>query len=125
MLACALSFEKNMILDFNKIEASVLPNFKGGEKALKAQMFFDGKVRIMMGELEQGASIGLHRHETNCEVIYVLSGEGRVLTDEGSEAVSAGEAHYCPMGAAHSLINDRPEPLRFFAVVPEQCLEKE
>jgi len=114
-----------MILDFNKIAAEVIPNFKGGEGAIKAQMFYDGKVRIMIGELVRGASIGLHRHELNCEVVYVLAGEGRVLTDEGSEIVRAGQAHYCPMGTAHSLINDCDEPLRFFAVVPEQCLKPE
>ena len=31
-----------MIIDFNKIEESILPNFKGGEKELAANMFFDG-----------------------------------------------------------------------------------
>lgn len=31
-----------MIIDFNSMEVTVLPNFKGGEKEFAANMFFDG-----------------------------------------------------------------------------------
>ena len=40
--------------------------------------------------------------------------------DSMEETVTAGQCHYCPKGHAHSLINDGPEDLTFFAVVPEQ-----
>ena len=54
-----------MIIDLKGMETTVLPNFKGGEKEYKAKMYFDGTTRIMHGTLEQGASIGYHKHETN------------------------------------------------------------
>ena len=54
-----------MIIDLKGMETTVLPNFKGGEKECKAKMYFDGTTRIMHGTLEQGASIGFHKHETN------------------------------------------------------------
>ena len=109
-----------MIIDFNKEEAKVIPNFKGGEKSISAKMHFDGVNRILHGVLESGATIGLHTHETNSEIIYFLSGKGKVLYDGGSERVTPGQCHYCPKGHSHSLINDGAEDLCFFAVVPEQ-----
>lgn len=109
-----------MIIDFTKIEEAVLPNFKGGEKAYNVKMFQDGGNRIMRGRLEPGASIGMHTHETDCEVFFILSGCGTVLLDEGSESVSAGQAHYCPKGAGHSLVNTGSEDLIFYAVVAAQ-----
>ena len=110
-----------MIIDLKNMEATAMPNFKGGEKEFLAKMFFDGKNRIMHGTLVQGASIGLHTHETNSEILFVLSGSGRVIFDDGEEFVSAGQCHYCPKGHSPSLINDNAEPLVFFACVPEQA----
>ncbi len=109
-----------MIIDLKNEKATVFPNFKGGEKSLSAKMFFDGKNRILYGVLESGATIGVHTHETNSEIIYFLSGKGKMLMDEEYEIVEAGMCHYCPKGHTHSLINDSTEDLVFFAVVPEQ-----
>ena len=109
-----------MIFDFNNEEATVMPNFKGGEKSICAKMHFDGKNRILHGVLESGATIGVHTHETNSEIIYFLSGRGKVLYDGEYEEVEKGMCHYCPKGHTHSLINDSDSDLVFFAVVPEQ-----
>ena len=40
-----------MKIEFDKIGTSVLENFKGGEKELSADMFFDGTNRIFKGRL--------------------------------------------------------------------------
>lgn len=109
-----------MIIDFNNEQATVIPNFKGGEKSISAKMYFDGVNRILHGVLESGATIGLHTHETNSEIIYFLSGKGKVLYDGEYETVEQGMCHYCPKGHSHSLINDSDNDLVFFAVVPEQ-----
>ena len=50
----------------------------------------------------------------------ILEGEGKVLYDDGEEAVKAGMIHYCPEGHSHSLINSGSEDLIFAAVVPVQ-----
>ena len=73
----------------------------------------------MRGLLAPGSSIGLHTHEGNSEMIYILSGTGKVLYDGEYEPLAPGDCHYCPMGHAHSLINDSNGDLVFFAVVPE------
>ena len=107
-----------MIIDFDKIEVSIMPAFKGGEKETRAAMFTDENNRIMMGMLIPGATIGLHRHEGSSEVIFIQSGSGKVLYDGKYEEVKAGDVHYCPEGHEQSLINDSEENLTYFAVVP-------
>ena len=71
--------DEGEIIDVNKIELSVLENFKGGEKATEAHMFVDENNRMLMGRLVPGASIGLHRHEGNSEVVLIKKGTGKVL----------------------------------------------
>ena len=109
-----------MKLEFSKMEEQVMPNFMGGEKAVRAQMRVDELGKIMHGVLEPGASIGLHTHETNSETVYILSGTGKALYDDGVEQLGPGDCHYCPKGHTHSLINTGSEPLEFLAVVPNQ-----
>lgn len=109
-----------MNLNYKEIEFEEFPNFKGGEKALFAKMFHDEKNRIIYGKLEPGASIGVHTHESNSEIIYIIEGTGKIFMDGAYEKLSAGMCHYCPKGHTHSLMNDRENDLVFFAVVPEQ-----
>lgn len=108
-----------MLLTFDKIEETVIPQFKGGEKETVARMYVDNNNRIMRVKLIPGASIGLHTHETSSEIVYILSGAGKMLYDDTCEPLSAGSCHYCPKGHTHSLINDSEDDLIFFAVVPE------
>ena len=110
-----------MILDFNTIPANAVPHFKGGEGEAIVRKFDDPRMgAVVQLTLPAGSSIGLHTHETNCEVIYILSGTGKVLCDGVYEPLAPGACHYCPKGHAHSLINDSDGDLTFFAVVPEQ-----
>ncbi|MBR5086578.1 MAG: cupin domain-containing protein [Muribaculaceae bacterium] len=107
-----------MIIDFSSLPLNVAANFKGGEKEYKSRRFVDENNKIMLGTLEPGASIGYHSHDTDSEIMYFLEGEATVLTDNGEEKLLPGQAHYCPMGHSHSLINNGVEPLVFVAVVP-------
>ena len=108
-----------MLIDFEKLDKNTLKNFRGGEKEVSAQIFFDGKVKIMKALLIPGSSIGMHTHETSSEIIYVLKGRGKILTPEGEEPLNEGLCHYCPKGESHSLINTGDEDLIVFTVVPE------
>ncbi len=110
----------NMIIDFNTMESTLIPNFKGGEKEFDVKMFWDGTNRIMKGRLIPGASIGEHTHEENCEILFVLKGNGTIIEDGVSSPICEGECTYCPKGHTHSLINTGSEDLIFFAAVPNQ-----
>lgn len=109
-----------MIIDFKVMEETVMPNFKGGEKQMAAKMFADEKNRIMLNRLVPGASVGLHTHEGSSEIVYILEGSAKVLYDGKEMRIEAGQAHYCPEGHEHSLINNTESDLVFFAVVPQQ-----
>jgi len=112
-----------MLIEFDKMEPQIIPHMRGGEKEVQARMYTDPQNKIMRGRLLPGASIGMHTHETSSEIIYILSGKGKILYDGGCEPLEPGSCHYCPKGHAHSLINDSPEggeDLRFFAVVTKQ-----
>lgn len=109
-----------MTIDFNSMEFQALPNFKGGEKELKAQMFFDGTNRILHGILVPGASIGMHTHEDNTEIIFVIKGNGTIIDDGESSPISAGQCTYCPKGHSHSLVNTSDADLEFYAAVANQ-----
>ena len=109
-----------MIIDFNEIEETRIPQFKGGEGDTISRMHVDELGKIMYGRLEPGCSIGFHKHETSSEIIYILSGKADFLYDDGAEETVAGGCHYCPKGHSHSMINNGTEDLVYFAVVPEQ-----
>jgi len=109
-----------MVIDYSKVEEKALANFKGGEGAFNVKMFSDDSAKIMYGRLEPGCSIGLHTHESNCEMIYIISGTADYIYDDTREKAEPGMAHYCPKGHSHSMINNGTEPVIFFAVVPEQ-----
>lgn len=109
-----------MILDFNKIEETIAPHFKGGEREMAIRAYADEKNRIMINKLVPGASVGLHTHEGSSEIIYILEGCGKVIYDGEEMRIGERQIHYCPDGHSHSLINDSEEDLVFFAVVPKQ-----
>ena len=107
-----------MKLDFDTIPEETIPHFKGGDGQIATRMFWDGSTRIMRARLAPGSSIGLHRHEGNCEAIYVLSGRGTATLDGVPEPLGPGQCHFCPEGHEHQLVNVGTEDLVFFAVVP-------
>ena len=109
-----------MIIDFNDIEPTIIDHFKGGEKHIEARMYWDGTTRIMQARLVPGASIGLHTHEGNCEILFVTKGEGTLIDDDKPTLINAGQCAYCPKGHSHSLINAGHDPLEFYAAVPKQ-----
>ena len=106
-----------MVFDKSKLEKSVIKNFKGGKKDFTANIYEDAENKILLGKLEPGASIGLHKHETDSEIIYIIKGDGTVCYDGENIPVCASQFHYCPKGHSHSLINTGNEFLEFFAVV--------
>ena len=109
-----------MMLDFKNMPEAIVAHMRGGEKEVAVRSYNDDKTKVMLARLIPGASVGFHTHETNCEVIYVLEGSGKVLDKGEYVPISAGQAQYCPKGDDHGLINDGDVDLVFFAVIPEQ-----
>ena len=107
-----------MKIDFNNLEVNVAACFKGGKGDYVSRRFVDENNKIMLGTLAPGASIGFHSHDSDSEIMYFLEGEATVLTHDGEEKLLPGQAHYCPMGSSHSLVNRGDRDLKFLAIVP-------
>lgn len=108
------------MIDFSKILVEEMPEFKGGTGITRAKKFLTENIKIMNMSFRPGDSIGLHTHDTNCEVIYVLSGKARCVLDGVTEIVEVGQVHYCPKGHEHSLACEGDEELQVLAIIPEQ-----
>jgi len=109
-----------MLIPFDELPVTVIPHMRGGEKEVSATMQTDKLNRIMRGTLVPGASIGLHTHDDSSEIVYVLSGTGKMIYDGAAEILKPGMCHYCPKGHSHTFLNDGDEDVIFFAVVPQQ-----
>ena len=108
-----------MIIDFESMPFDKKTEFLGGKGNFYIRSHKDNMNNIMSDRLEPGASIGYHKHETNSEIIYILSGKGKILYEGEYFELFKGMCHYCKIGKSHSLINDSDGDLIFFAVVPE------
>lgn len=109
-----------MIINFDKMDITNMPNFKGGEGCVDANMFFDGINRIFKATLKKGSSIGYHLHETSSEIMYFLQGVATINYNGEISYAKAGEVHYCKKGNMHSVKNEQDEDLVMVCVVPEQ-----
>lgn len=110
-----------MFIDFEKITTTTIANFRGGEKEFNAKIYNDAVNKIMKVTLAPGASIGMHKHEQESEIVYVLQGTGKAIYDASEEVLSVGKCHYCPQGHSHSVINTGTEDLILFAIIPQHA----
>lgn len=109
-----------MIIDFNKIELTNMPAFKGGEGSIDANMFFDGTNRIFIARIKKGSSIGYHLHDTGSEIMHILEGVATVTYNDEVSYATKGQVHYCKKGNMHSVKNEQEEDLVMYCVVCEQ-----
>lgn len=67
--------------------------------------------------LEPGCSIGNHRHDSETEYYFILSGTGTVNDDGKEVQVSMGDSVITGNGASHSIKNTGSVPLVFYAII--------
>lgn len=106
-----------MRIDFNDLEKKEIKEFKGGLGELVLRKFEDETCKIMRSTLTKGSTIGLHKHEDDCEILYILSGKGYAICGGKKEPLSKGVVHYCPKNSEHSVINTGDTNLEMFAIV--------
>ena len=109
-----------MTLNYKDIPLEILPRLRDGSGDTLARRVRDENGLIMHGTLPPGASIGVHTHEGNYEVMYFISGTGKVIDDGVEIPVGPGSIQYCLTGHSHSTVNTGDEDLVFFAVVPNK-----
>ncbi len=79
-----------MIIDFENMEEKAVECFKDGKGITHLRKFENELGKIILGKVEPGASIGLHRHDTNSEAIYIISGTADFIYDPDDAADAAG-----------------------------------
>jgi len=81
-----------------------------------------GARNIAMGvnETEPGGKVPRHKHETEEEVMYFLSGKGLFVTEDEEIPLEAGVCIYNPPGAYHEIVNTGEEILKFVWIYSPQ-----
>lgn len=109
-----------MIIDFKNLQGTEVEKMRGGEGSVKLVKFTDEKNTIVRITIPQNSSIGLHTHETDQEIIYVISGKGKCLEDGVVYDLLPGQSNYCAQNKNHSISNPYEENLELFAVITKQ-----
>lgn len=112
-----------MLIDFEKIVHTTLTEFRGGDMSIRTAEYMDDVNRIIKVTLLPGSSVGLHKHPTSSEVIFVISGVGSVVCDGEEEQLRAGLCSYCPVGSEHLIRNDGEDEFVYYAVVSQNTSE--
>ena len=106
-----------MIINFNELNEMTMPGMNNGTGEMTVRMYNDDKYRIVPTVLHAGASIGLHTQNSDDDMNYILSGEGKAICDGIEEKLSAGVMHICPKGSQHAIINTGKDDLVMLTVV--------
>ena len=109
-----------MLINFNDLDEMTIPNMNGGNGAVAAKMNVNECGRFVVCRIPKGTSIGLHKQETNNDINYVISGNGKAVCDGKEEKLSAGVCHICPKNSEHTIINTGDGDLVIFTVVPQK-----
>ena len=70
-------------------------------------------------EITAGSSSPSHSHPYE-HGIFVFSGSGLIVGNEGSISINKDNVIYIPPNEPHCLVNTGNEPLRYISLVPEQ-----
>ena len=68
--------------------------------------------------VEPASSLGIHKHEGECELYFVTSGKALYTENDIEYEVVPGDAMLCESGSTHGIKNaSDTEPLTFVAVI--------
>ena len=85
------------------------------EKAVGAQNLAMG-----VNETDPGSMVPEHVHESEEEVMFFLSGQGKFVTEDKEIPLEPGMAVYNPPGKSHKIINTGNEVLKFIWIYSPQ-----
>lgn len=90
---------------------------------LYQRLFPNGEMTLPIGSIYQiaelsvvaGGEILLHTQKCD-EVTYIISGKGKIFSNDDEIEVTAGKVHYVKEGCQHSIIADKNSRLRYMCV---------
>ncbi len=112
-----------MVTRANEMRTETREKMRGGNGTANFSMFTNEdklppNIRLSgIVRFPKGCSIGLHKHEGECEVFYVLEGKATV-TDNGEQKVLLpGDVLVTYSGDSHSVENQQDKELVFLAYI--------
>ncbi len=112
-----------MIRKSDEMTKQLNEKMRGGDGVIEITHIFKqedlkGKARLCAKiTVNPGCSIGLHEHDNEEEIFYVIRGRG-IIDDNGEKReVSVGDAVLTGGGATHMVENNESEPLEMLAVI--------
>jgi len=111
-----------MIIHRNEMKTEDKEKMRNGEGSTHLTYLLDGSTQKnarLFAEitLDQGCSIGYHRHDSETEYFFILSGTGSVNDDGKEVEVKPGDSIITGNGSSHSIKNTGSVPLVFHAVI--------
>ena len=111
-----------MVINRNEMKVEDKERLRDGEGSTRLTYLLDGsteKNARLFAEitLNPGCSIGYHRHDSETEYYFILSGTGTVNDDGKEVQVKQGDSVITGNGASHSIKNTGSVPLVFHAVI--------
>ncbi len=84
---------------------------------LYRKVLYTGKnLQLVLMTLQPGDEIGEEVHEGHDQFFRIEEGEGKVVIDGETHAVSDDDAVIVPAGARHNVINTGDHPLRLYTI---------
>ena len=111
-----------MVIQRKEMKTEVKERMREGDGSASITYLLDTeneKNTRMLAEvtLNPGCSIGYHRHDSETEYYFILSGTGTVNDDGKEVQVKQGDSVITGNGASHSIKNSGSVPLVFHAVI--------
>ena len=82
------------------------PDAMFGSATLFTEFFFD-----------PGDSIGVHAHDNDAEVYYMLEGSATIIDDGVETVLNPGDAQFCADGHTHGIYNHTDKDAAFLAII--------
>jgi len=104
------------------MESSVITDCHGGKGDLVCRLVLganDAQSELAFmhdDQLEPGAVIGEHIHESSEEVYLVIEGTGMMIVDGREYPAGPGDVSVCHSGHSHGLRNSADAPMRLIVV---------
>ncbi len=112
-----------MIRKQSSMEREVRSEMRGGRGEVTIEHLFkadelSGQSRLV-GRivLNPGCSIGLHEHDNEEEIYYLLKGRAQIVDSGVTETLEPGDAVLTGGGASHSIENVGDQPLELLALI--------
>ncbi len=106
-----------------KMEKKIVEHANGGKghlilEPIAVPEVWKDKCRLYVkATLEKGCSMGVHQHQGDGEVYYIISGHGLYTDNDTTYEMHPGDAAFCQNGNRHGIENIGEDDLVFMGLI--------